>query len=152
MKPPLSTFNTVRLRQNYSQFADGIFKCFFLNENIWILINIWLKFVLKGWTNNISALVQIMAWHSPGNKPLSELIHIWVTRPQWVNTLRWGWNRQHFTDDIFKHIFFNENVWISIIVSLKFVPKGLINNNPSILWMMAWCLTGNKPLSGPTMA
>ena len=37
------------------------------------------------------ALVQIMAWHSPGNKPLSEamviipLMHICVTRPQSVN-------------------------------------------------------------------
>ena len=41
--------------------------------------------------NNIPALVQIMAWRRPGDKPLSEpmmvnlLTHICVTRPQWVN-------------------------------------------------------------------
>ena len=30
-------------------------------------------------------------------------------------------------DNIFKHIFFTENVWILIKISLKFVPKGPIN-------------------------
>ena len=33
-----------------------------------------------------------------------------------------------FPDDIFKCIFLNENVLISIKISLKFVPKGQINN------------------------
>ena len=33
-----------------------------------------------------------------------------------------------FTDDIFKHIFLNENIKISIQFSLKFVPKGPIDN------------------------
>ena len=32
------------------------------------------------------------------------------------------------TDDIFRCIFFNENIWISITISLKFVPKVLIAN------------------------
>ena len=35
-------------------------------------IKISLKFVPKGLINNIPALVQIMAWHRPGDKPLSE--------------------------------------------------------------------------------
>ena len=41
--------------------------------------------------NNIPALVQIMAWRRPGDKPLSEPMmvslatHICVTRPQWFN-------------------------------------------------------------------
>ena len=39
----------------------AIFKCIFLNETKWILINISLKFVPKGPNNNITALVQIMA-------------------------------------------------------------------------------------------
>ena len=41
-------------------FAD-IFKCIFLNENIWILINISLKSIPKGKINNFLALAQIMA-------------------------------------------------------------------------------------------
>ena len=31
-------------------------------------------------------------------------------------------------DDIFKCILLNENVWISIKISLKFIPKGPIDN------------------------
>ena len=48
------------------------------------------KFVPKGVINNIPALVHIMAWHGPGDKPLSEpmmvtlRMHICVNRPQWV--------------------------------------------------------------------
>ena len=37
-------------------------------------------------------------------------------------------NGRHFPDDIFKCIFLNENVSISIKISLKFVPKGPFNN------------------------
>ena len=41
-------------------------------------------------------------------------------------------NGRHFPDDIFKCIFLNENVLISIKISLKFVPKGQINNIPAL--------------------
>ena len=84
--------NTLRPRQNGRHFPDDIFKCIFLNENVSIAIKILLKFVPKGPINNIPALVQIMAWRRPGDKPLSEPMmvslptHICVTRPQWVNS------------------------------------------------------------------
>ena len=83
--------NTLRPRENGRHFADDIFKCIFVNENLCIPIKISLKFVPKGPINNIPALVQIMAWRRPGDKPLSEPMmislptHICVTRPQWVN-------------------------------------------------------------------
>ena len=67
-----SKVNTLRLRQNGHYFADNIFKCIFLNENVWILLKISLKVVPKVRINNIPALVQIMAWRQPGEKPLSE--------------------------------------------------------------------------------
>ena len=88
-----SLFNSLRPRLNSRAFADDIFKCIFLNESEWILPSISLKYVLKVRINNIPALVQIMAWRRPGDKPLSEtmmfslLAHICVTRPQWVNSL-----------------------------------------------------------------
>ena len=63
----------------------------------------------------------------------------------WLNTLRPGQNGRHFTDDIFKRIFFNENVWISIKISLRFVPKGPINNIPALVQIMAWRRSGDKP-------
>ena len=47
--------------------------------------------------------------------------------------------------------FLNENVWISIKISLKFVPKGQINNIPSLDQIMAWRRPGDKPLSEPMM-
>ena len=66
-----------------------------------------------------------------------------------INTLRPGQNGCLFADDIFKRIFFNENVWISITISLKFVPKDPINNIPTFVQIMAWRRPGDKPLSEP---
>ena len=84
--------NTLRLRQNGRHFADDIFKCIFLNENMWISIGISLNFQPKGPINNIPALVQIMPWHWPGDKPFFEvkslLTHICVTRLQWVKYVK----------------------------------------------------------------
>ena len=68
-----------------------------------------------------------------------------------INTLRPRRNEQHFADNIFKRIFFNENVWISIKISLKYVPMGPINNIPALVQIMAWRRSGDKPLSGPIM-
>ena len=84
--------NPLRPRQNGRRFADGMFKCIFLNENVWVPIEISLKFVPKASINNNPSLDQIMAWRRPGDNPLSEpmmvssLTHICVTRPQWVNS------------------------------------------------------------------
>ena len=55
-----------------------------------------------------------------------------------VSTLRPRQNGWRFADNIFKHIFFNENVWNSIKISLKFVPKGPINIIPALVLIMAW--------------
>ena len=86
-------FNSLRPRQNGRYKADDIFKCIFLNENVWFPTKISLKFVPKVPINNIQALVLIMAWRRPGDKPLSEPMmvslptHICVTRSQQVNVL-----------------------------------------------------------------
>ena len=85
--------NSLRPRRNRRHFADAIFKCIFLNENEWISLRFSLKFVNRVRINNIPSLVQIMTWRRPGDKPLSEpimvslLMHICVTRPQWVKIL-----------------------------------------------------------------
>ena len=42
-------------------------------------------------------------------------------------------NGRHFADDIFKYIFMNEKFCILIRISLKFVPKGSIDNNKAAL-------------------
>ena len=86
----LGLLNTLRPRQNGRHYPEDIFKWIFMSENIWISIKISLKFVARGPVKNIPTLVQIMAWHWPGDKPLSEsmmvslLMHTCITRPQWV--------------------------------------------------------------------
>ena len=68
----ISTFNTLRPRQNGRHFSDDIFDYIFLDETVCPI-------------NNILGLVQIMAWRRPGDKPLFEpmmvilLTHICVT-------------------------------------------------------------------------
>ena len=104
-----------------------------------------------------STLVQVMAWCHEA--PCHYLIQCWpssmapygVTNSQWVNTLRPRQNGRHFADDIFKWIFLNENVWLPIEISLKFVPQDPINNIPALVQIMACRRPGDKPLSGPMM-
>ena len=57
----------------------AIFKYISLNENVWISIKISLKFIPKGPVSKIPALVHIIAWHLPGDKPLSEPMIVWFT-------------------------------------------------------------------------
>ena len=75
-----------------------------------------LKFVPKVRINNIPALVQIMAWRRPGDKPLSEpmmasiLTHICVTRPQWVKETTHLWKVNIKSKK--RHIYIPPNHWI----------------------------------------
>ena len=87
----------IEAETNGGHVPDDIFKWIFLNIDVWISINISLRFVPRGPIDNIPALVQIMAWCRRGDKPLSPLSepimvcllkHICVTRPQWVNSRR----------------------------------------------------------------
>ena len=66
-----------------------------------------------------------------------------------LNTLRPRQNGCHFADDSCKCIFLNENIWISNKNSLKFVPKGPIDNIPALVQIMAWRRPGAKPLFEP---
>ena len=66
-----------------------------------------------------------------------------------INTLRPRQNGRHFADDTFKRIFVNENAGISIKISLKFGPKGPINNTPALVQVMALRRPGDQPLTEP---
>ena len=80
----------LRPRQNGCHFPDDILECNFLDENLLIMIKISLTLVPKSLINNTPALVQIMAWRRPSDKPLSQPMmvglptHLCVTRPRWV--------------------------------------------------------------------
>ena len=62
-----------------------------------------------------------------GGKPTAD--RLWFT----LNTLRPKQNGHDFADDIFKCILLIENMWVSIKISPKFVPKGLIDNIQALI-------------------
>ena len=135
---------SLRSRQNGHHFPDDIFKCIFWNGYVWILIKISLKFVPMDPVNNIPALVQIMAWCLPGDKPLSEpmvvrlQMHICITRPQWVNSLfpeRYGSN---LTSVFFKLFLRIDILSTSCEIGLRWVPQNPTDDNSTLIKVMTW--------------
>ena len=55
-----------------------------------------------------------------------------------INKSRPRQNGSYFPDDIFKFIFLNENMSILINISLNFISRGLINNIPALIQVIAW--------------
>ena len=64
-------------------------------------------------------------------------IHSQTSSVSLFNTLRPRQNGRHFADDTIQYIFLNENVLISAKISLKFVPKGPIDNILALAQKMA---------------
>ena len=60
--------------------------------------------------------------------------HWWLClfKFHWVSTLN---PDHHLADDIFKCIFLNENIWILIWISVKFVPMDSIDNKSALVQM-----------------
>ena len=50
-----------------------------------------------------------------------------------LNSSPLGQNGHHFADGIFTWIFVNEEFCIMVLISLKFVPEGTIDNNPALV-------------------
>ena len=61
-----------------------------------------------------------------------------------INSSPQGQNGRRFADNIFRLTFVNEKFGILRKNSLKFVPKGPIDNNPALVQIMAWRRLGNK--------
>ena len=71
-----------------------------------------------------------------------------------LNEPRLRQNGHHFADNICKCVFWDENVLISIQISLnmlKFVSKGPIENKSASVQIMTWRQAGAKPLSESMM-
>ena len=73
------------------------------------------------------ALVQITVSYGTCNK---RQVISWAG---YINSSPPGQNVRRFADDIFINIFMNEKFCILIKISLKFVPKGPIENNPALV-------------------
>ena len=61
-------------------------------------------------------------------------------------------NGCHFQEDNLDRTLYNENLLIFIQISSNFVPKDQINNDPALVDILAWWLSGDKPLSEPMVA
>ena len=63
-----------------------------------------------------------------------------------ISLTHWGprQNGRQFSDDVFKHIFLNEDYCILIEISFKFVSHGPFNTILSLVQIMAWHRSGNK--------
>ena len=51
--------NILKQRQTSCHFSDNIFRCIFLNENVWISIKISVNYVLKGPINMVNLLMHV---------------------------------------------------------------------------------------------
>ena len=124
--------NTLRPRQDGRHIPDDIFKRIFLNANIIFSKKISLKFVPMGLINNIPALVLIMAWRRPGDKPLSE--------PMMVRSLTYiyaslGLNELTFNMSIFRRYILDhlEN-WCLICKTIFEIADGQKALRKYIIW------------------
>ena len=79
------TINALGPDQNGWNLADNIFKCICFDESYCILIQISLKIVLKGAIHIMSALIPVMAWHLPGDKPLPESMLTKISHAIWCH-------------------------------------------------------------------
>ena len=65
----------------------------------------------------------------------------------------WGWDKiAAISQTTFSNAFsWNKNMWISLMISLKFVSKDRINNFPALAQITVWRRAGDKPFSEPMM-
>ena len=67
-----------------------------------------------------------------------------------VTWLSFNWGRNKMAA-ISQMTLSNAFSWMNVRISLKFVPKGPINNIPALIQIMALCRPGDKPLPEPMM-
>ena len=72
-----------------------------------------------------------------GLKDAVSLMFHWSSARLYLNSSPPGQNGRHFADDIFRCVFVNEKSCILIRISLNFVPKGPIDNNPALVQIMS---------------
>ena len=114
----------------------GEFKTIY-NFTLYHYVALWCMYASLNWV-----IIDFMTW-------ISNRIHKkYVTHPCPDFTPP-GRNGHHFPDDIFKSNFMHVKFCILIWISLKFVPKGPINNIQALVQIMAWRRSGDMPLSEP---
>ena len=105
---------------------------------LWINVYIYICIVCIEFLFLLSWIIQAAILpHNEFKSNLYKIFQLFNIRPckfeKWVNTTSHGQGGRHFADGIFRCIFVNEKFYILFEISLKFVPKGPIDNNPSLV-------------------
>ena len=111
--------NTSRLRQTDWHFANDISKYIFLNENYWISNNVSLKCVPYGPIDNVSSLVQVLAWH---RIPII-----------WTNYILVYWCMYaslRLNEVIMTHILHASLLWLMCTTDLPYISYVATDNEP----------------------
>ena len=123
--------------------------------NVWFFpvksLHVWWSIYLLSFKWHLQSNSDFLWWSHISYQYIYRIVHMFLFGLAPFNTLRPRQNDHHFSDNIFRCIFLYENVWISIKISLKFVPNGPINDKPALVQIMAWRLLGDKPLSEQMM-
>ena len=159
--PTTSSFLSNRMRKHNSKTGQETFK---FGDLVQLILEVWpfwwsVWFIYKVFfpdDSSLSKLAQFVSVINANIKPFHLEIKKAISEENgshWyglvsnaglgVNTLRTRQNGRHFADNIFRCIFFNENVWILLKISLKFVPKVQINSIPALVQIMAWRRPGH---------
>ena len=97
--------------------------------------NVWFRWFRQPvWPRTLGIHVFTMHWNNDDNDKLG---------------LQWKHYKSEIAD--FKNNFLNENVWALFAISLKFVRNIPIENKSELAEVLAWCWTGDKPLTEPMM-
>ena len=139
------------------EFYKYVFHVFVVLGSQTFSLKIYCGFNINAYCSTVFICVGISEMHpnSCKNMGICDVFRAVDTRENiskfYLNTLRLRQSGRHFADDIFKCIFLNEKVLIFIQISLKLVPKNPINNKSTLFQIMAWCWSGDKPLSEPML-
>ena len=142
----------------FSCYMLHIFEFIVLNENVWISMKISLKFVPREPVNSIPALIQTMAWHQPGDKPLSELMMVkftdgynssWPSDAIWhqrscvtlVQVMTWCYQATSRYLNQCWLIIKGVMLWYSPESSItRWMPQNIFEDKSALVQIMAWCL------------
>ena len=133
------------LGTNFSEFLTKILTFSFKKKNLKVSSGKWHPFCL-GLNVLTLCAISVLRNNRMGKYILYFLIWIQLTS---LNSSTPGQNGRRFADGIFRCIFSNETLCVFMKISLKFVPKGPIDNIPALVQIMAWRRSGDKPLSEP---
>ena len=105
----LIEIHTFSFKKIHLKMSSGKWRRFCLGLNV-------LKFVPRGPVNKIPALVQIIAWHQPGAKPLSETMLVCFTDAYMEHSASLGYWQNPCTHANWTHMIDWAGIWWHLVI------------------------------------